>query len=1001
MMDHLAKRPGDRADTPPVDCAADPIASLKAMFVDVIMGQRIAAGQDPVQRPVFLKPHGVAGGTFTVRPDLPEELRVGVFAGASYPAWVRFSSDTVPAVPDLGTTCGMAIKLFGVPGPKLLTPDEDATTHDFLLQNHDVFFVDTARDMCEFTEAGVIHGDYGPYLAAHPVTASILSAMRKLVPSVLETTYWSCLPYAFGPDRHVKYKVVPGPSGDPVPGLSTDDPDYLHRDLRERLLEGDATFRFMVQLRTDPERMPLDAATVRWSESASPPVHVATLTLPRQDVDADGQPGYGENLAYDPWHALAEHAPEGSVAEARRVVYQAAADLRREHNHVSTKEPTEPRAVAVDPEGQDRRVVRAAIHPSIGVARVGDSEDDFYLAPETDRPPPMPPGAMKDATGALKRQAARFRIFGYNAAGEPVAELTEQNAEIEWRVHVANTKAAWYQFQIALDIPEASVAGDAEPSTLRNPGVTGGDRGQLAIDPGPRTISGANASGPQYRFDTGAFFGKPVYLGELRTDESGRLVFLGGHGKAASKDGSLATTFANNDGWHDDVSDGPVTATVTIDGRSVAVDPAWVVVAPPNYAPELVSVRTMYDLIHDVNVEAGILQFPDRISFVRDVLPILERLSRLGWVNQGFAARFGPGAREHFLDPGYLRQLGSGLPEHQELRNGVFLAFRDWDRDGESPVPWPWIYGDAMSLPPVSARQHLMLTPTQLRVLGYWSAGLFDADFDESALEPFELEELPLARRPSMLDRAALTFCLADAFHPGCEMTWPMRHATMYMAPFRLRHRAVGHFEPSGGTQLTPAAIARIEGPLYGQTPGSITRWMAVPWHTDTASCRSGYYVGYGPRYDPYMPTFWAARVPNQVLTEDDYAIVMDESRPLGERQAAFARRAFWLRWLTGSYTDQINHMIDAFGQLGVVQTKPGPADGEFGPELLVEGDVTFEGHVHPLRNMLTLHVPAARDPARADAAIASALDAVDEDPEQVTAGYIEKVDRFRRNRGR
>jgi hypothetical protein len=75
---------------------------------------------------------------------------------------VRFSSDTVPTSPDLKTTCGIAIKLFGVPGPKLLAPDEDATTHDFLLQNHDVFFVDTARDMCEFTEAGVVHGDGRP-----------------------------------------------------------------------------------------------------------------------------------------------------------------------------------------------------------------------------------------------------------------------------------------------------------------------------------------------------------------------------------------------------------------------------------------------------------------------------------------------------------------------------------------------------------------------------------------------------------------------------------------------------------------------------------------------------------------------------------------------------------------------------------------------------------------------------------------------------------------------
>src|SRR3954447_21024561 len=209
MLDHASTPPGDPSASPGVDCGADPIASLKAMFVDVIMGQRIAAGQDPALRPVFLKPHGVAGGTFTVRPDLPEELRVGVFAGASYPAWVRFSSDTIPTVPDLGTTCGIAIKLFGVPGPKLLTPDADATTHDFLLQNHDVFFVDTARDMCEFTYAGVVNGDYEPYLKAHPVTRQILDDMAKEVPSVLLTDYWSGLPYAFGDGRYVKYKLTP------------------------------------------------------------------------------------------------------------------------------------------------------------------------------------------------------------------------------------------------------------------------------------------------------------------------------------------------------------------------------------------------------------------------------------------------------------------------------------------------------------------------------------------------------------------------------------------------------------------------------------------------------------------------------------------------------------------------------------------------------------------------------------------------------------------------
>ena len=48
---------------------------------------------------------------------------------------------------------------------------------------------------------------------------------------------------------------------------------------------------------------------------------------------------------------------------------------------------------------------------------------------------------------------------------------------------------------------------------------------------------------------------------------------------ARAHEGKPADTFANNEGWHDDVSDGPVTATLEIDGRAVPVDPAWVIVA--------------------------------------------------------------------------------------------------------------------------------------------------------------------------------------------------------------------------------------------------------------------------------------------------------------------------------------------------------------------------------------------------------------------------------------
>jgi hypothetical protein len=71
---------------------------------------------------------------------------------------------------------------------------------------------------------------------------------------------------------------------------------------------------------------------------------------------------------------------------------------------------------------------------------------------------------------------------------------------------------------------------------------------------------------------------------------------------------------------------------------------------------------------------------------------------------------------------------------------------------------------------------------------------------------------------------------------------------------------------------------------------------MAVPWQGDTVFCRSGY----DPEFDPFVPTFWPARVPNHVLTQDEYAIVMNESLPRAQRLEAFSQRRHWVRFMQG-----------------------------------------------------------------------------------------------------
>ena len=84
---------------------------------------------------------------------------------------------------------------------------------------------------------------------------------------------------------------------------------------------------------------------------------------------------------------------------------------------------------------------------------------------------------------------------------------------------------------------------------------------------------------------------------------------------------------------------------------------------------------------------------------------------------------------------------------------------------------------------------------------------------------PQRLEDLPLAEQPDALDRAALDECLGGPFHPGCELTWPMRQTLLYEAPFRLRRRIEA--EPDWGPEMTSAIALAEDGPLPPAAPAT------------------------------------------------------------------------------------------------------------------------------------------------------------------------------------
>lgn len=292
-------------------------------------------------------------------------------------------------------------------------------------------------------------------------------------------------------------------------------------------------------------------------------------------------------------------------------------------------------------------MVTYKIHPGIGIARLGNSDTEFYLSPETPaslpqacdaqgNPSYQPDGIQpvlvtkfRDAEGRIKRQAARFQIFVYDAQspeGRPlkIGDKIEGGGnsgtlvDIQWQVYVANKKSCWYEFETT-----NGERGYAPDHPLRNADVEDEDRDRLIIDPGPRVINATTKRnavfdrGGEGRYAT--TFPPPLSpnsidtLGEIRTDDSGRLIVLGGFGRSGSEKSGPGephiTHYANNDGWYDDTSDGPVMARLVMfadnvqSNRYIDVEyPAWVVVGYPRYVPEVLDMVTMDEVLYDLSL---------------------------------------------------------------------------------------------------------------------------------------------------------------------------------------------------------------------------------------------------------------------------------------------------------------------------------------------------------------------------------------------------------------
>lgn len=288
------------------------------------------AGHKPGQtarRDVHTKSHGTYKATFSVRPDVPAQLKVGLFAKPGcYKALARFSNGAfgVDGWDILPNIRGLAIKILDVPGKKVIPGEENSTEHDILLANDEVFFVEKIEQMLLLST-----GKFKDILTGHHrVLGGMLKAMFKLMKNPLHSQYFSQVPYQFGTGA-CKYRLTPVEKASFFSLPNGLDRHYLRNGINSILTKRPLQFTLSVQLQ-DPAVDSIEDSSIAWKGAYVP---VADLTF--HMVSSPVAESQGEELSFNPTRALPEHQPLGWPGRVRREVYAADFQWRTEQNRKS------------------------------------------------------------------------------------------------------------------------------------------------------------------------------------------------------------------------------------------------------------------------------------------------------------------------------------------------------------------------------------------------------------------------------------------------------------------------------------------------------------------------------------------------------------------------------------------------------------------------------------------------------------------------------------------
>lgn len=588
--------------------------------------------------------------------------------------------------------------------------------------------------------------------------------------------------------------------------------------------------------------------------------------------------------------------------------------------------------MADDTTNQD---VRYFIHPAVGIARIGDSEEQFFLAPEmpgTFRGPdgiytfaksaaddaapestlvtePAPDEnplsttastpmtldyaadgkGYRDGDDKIRRQGVRFRIFKYTYENQEktnnspdgedderhktrnppisIEEVTADQAEITWKVHVANMKGivpktkfkGTWEIESFYEV-SGKVAHELYNSELRykNNSKTmciGGVERHMDIESGFETMTSVKSINIPDIIIEKIQGETPLQLGTLLTDNKGRLIFLGGTGQIASMEGhEVLQPWSGNDvfreGWFDDTCDGLITAEIKLKSEAEPVPkehiyPGWVVSALPKYGGPVLPLISMYDRAeHMVYGKQPLPAELDNAIYNSYIYPILHNLDLMQWVSYNIRHAKSHGGPETTYDSEkstLLTQLENNYAYTKSLICGKIRPI-DTTKGVNPDKLMPYIRGND------GGPQYVSFTPRQVDYFYAWLSSTDTFTVYPSAEERYAPVTSSLDKAnwnsdgidPRNIDRAHLETIIGGGFSPGVEVNKAMtyRPGVSGEGEFYKKYQffningAFGIWRDPQSSPLT--YFYRIAEKIE---PGNLTFGLPVPWQVDVKHC--------------------------------------------------------------------------------------------------------------------------------------------------------------------